>query len=72
MSKDTDRHVTPDPEGGWDVQKPHAERASAHKDTQAEASDRAREIVGNAGGGENVTHGRNGQIRASSTVRPSD
>jgi len=33
-----DRHVTPNPEGGWDVKTPEAERASDHKYTQAEAS----------------------------------
>lgn len=70
MSKDSDRHVVPNPDGGWDVKKPGAERASSHEDTQADAIDRAREIVHNAGGGEVVIHGRNGQIRDSDTVSP--
>lgn len=65
-----ERHVTPDPEGGWDVVKPGSDRASAHLDTQAAAIDRAREIVGNSGGGEVVIHGRDGQIRDSDTVAP--
>lgn len=65
---DNDRHVVPHADGGWDVKAPHAERASSHHDTQAEAIDRAREIIGNAGGGELVTHGMDGRIRESDTV----
>jgi hypothetical protein len=65
-----ERHVTPDPEGGWNVVKPNADRASAHLDTQAEAVDRAREIVGNSGGGEVVIHGKDGRIRDSDTIAP--
>lgn len=64
------RHVVPNPEGGWDVVKPHAERASSHHDTQQEAIDRGREIVHNLGGGELRIHGRDGQIRDSDTVAP--
>lgn len=65
-----ERHVVPNPDGGWDVKAPGAERSSAHKPTQGEAIDRAREIVGNSGGGEVVTHGRDGRIRDSDTVPP--
>jgi hypothetical protein len=65
---DNDRHVVPHAGGGWDVKAPGAERASSHHDTQAEAIDRAREIIGNAGGGELVTHGMDGRIRESDTV----
>lgn len=65
-----ERHVVPDPEGGWDVVKPGADRASAHADTQADAIDRAREIVGNTGGGEVVIHRPDGSIRDSDTVSP--
>lgn len=65
-----DRHVVPNADGGWDVVKPHHERVSDHVDTQAEAIARAREIVHNAGGGEVVTHGRDGKIRDSDTVAP--
>jgi hypothetical protein len=52
MANSNDRHVVPNPDGGWDVKAPGAERASAHLDTQGHAYDRAREIVGNLGGGE--------------------
>lgn len=65
-----ERHVVPHPNGGWDVVAPNAGRASAHVDTQADGIDRARQIVGNTGGGEVVIHRPNGQIRDSDTVSP--
>jgi Uncharacterized protein conserved in bacteria (DUF2188) len=70
MSTDNDRHVVPNSDGGWDVRAPGSERASSHHETQADAIDRGREIVHNAGGGELVIHGRDGQIRDSDTVAP--
>lgn len=70
MSTRNERHVEPNPNGGWDVTKPDASRASSHHDTQAHAVDRAREIVHNSGGGEIVIHGRDGRIRDSDTVAP--
>lgn len=68
MSSKNNRDVVPNPDGGWDVKAPGASRASAHRDTQAEAVDRAREIVKNLGGGEVRTRGRDGKIRDSDTV----
>jgi hypothetical protein len=68
MPGKSDRHVVPNPAGGWDVKAPGAERASAHCDSQKEAEKTAREIVRNLGGGEVVTHDRHGQIRDSDTV----
>lgn len=62
------RHVVPNPDGGCDVKKPGASRSSAHTDTQAQAQARARTILGNAGGGEMLTHGRDGAIRAKDTI----
>ena len=70
MSKENNRHVTPNPDGGWDVTKPGGARESSHHDTQAGAIGRARDIVHNTGGGEVVIHGRNGRIRDSDTVSP--
>ena len=67
---DADRHVVPNPEGGWDVKKEGAVRASAHTDTQAAAQERAREIIHNQGGGEMLTHGKDGTIRAKDTIAP--
>lgn len=70
MGNPNSRDVVPNPEGGWDVKKPGSPRASAHLPTQADAIDRAREIVQNAGGGEVRIHGRDGKIRDSDTVAP--
>lgn len=47
-------------ENGWAVSKPHAERASAVRSTQAEAIDRAREI---SDGGTIHIQGRDGKFR---------
>ena len=46
------RIVQPRSDGQWEVVKPRADRASAVTDTQAAAIDRARDILGNNGGGE--------------------
>lgn len=69
MAKNS-RHVVPNPQGGWDVKKPHAERSSAHTRTQAEADRRAADILRNVGGGERVTHDRHGQIRSKDSIGP--
>ena len=37
MASRNERHVVPNPEGGWDVTAPGGSRASAHLDTQAAA-----------------------------------
>lgn len=68
MTNNNDRHVVPNSDGGWDVTAPNASRASAHTSTQADAIDRARTIIGNAGGGELNIHGTNGAIRAKDTI----
>jgi hypothetical protein len=68
MASTNRRHVVPNPSGGWDVVRGHAERRSAHASTQAQALDRARKIVSNLGGGEVVTHGKDGRIRDSDTI----
>jgi hypothetical protein len=66
----SERHVVPDPEGGWNVVKPGSDRASAHTDRQSDAIDQARQILHNAGGGELVIHDQQGRIRDSDTVAP--
>ena len=63
------RHVVPH-DDGWAVRAPGSERASSVHHTQREAERRAKEIVGNQGGGEVRIHGRGGQIRDSDTVAP--
>jgi Uncharacterized protein conserved in bacteria (DUF2188) len=70
MATRNERHVTPHPDGGWQVTGPGAQRASARAATQADAIERAREIVHNSGGGEVVVHRPNGQIRDSDTIPP--
>ena len=65
-----ERHVVRNPQGGWDVKKPNAERVSSHHDRQGDAERRAKEILRNDGGGEAITHGRNGEIRSSDTIPP--
>jgi hypothetical protein len=69
MSKNN-RHVVPNPGGGWDVKAPGAARASSHHDTQAQAERAAKDIVRNQGGGEVRIHRPSGQIRDSDTVGP--
>ncbi len=68
MSKSNSRIVSPNPNGGWDVNKPGASRASSHHDTQREAQDAGRGYLRNEGGGELTTQGRNGRIRDKDTV----
>lgn len=65
---DTDRYVVPNRErGGWDVVKEDHQRASAHTGTKKEAVDRAREIVGNLGGGELRIQNLDGKLSGSDT-----
>ena len=61
-----ERHVVKNPEGGWDVIRPHAERASSHTNTKAEAIERAREICINEKA-ECVIHGEDGKIQNSNS-----
>lgn len=52
----------------WAVQAPGASRASSVHDTQKAAQDAARNTLRNSGGGELVTQGRDGRIRAKDTI----
>ena len=70
MPSRNERHIVPDSSGGWKVVKPGAQRASAHTNTQAEAEQRAKQILANDGGGEAVIHRPDGKIRDSDTVVP--
>ncbi|MEG1669389.1 DUF2188 domain-containing protein [Chryseobacterium sp.] len=60
MSKN--QHVTPHPEGGWQIKGAGNERATKRTDTQAEAISIARSIARNQES-ELFIHGKNGQIR---------
>jgi hypothetical protein len=62
------RHVVHSPGGGWAVKKPNSLRASSRHSTQAQAQERAKEILSHSGGGEAITHTRDGRIRQSDTV----
>lgn len=64
-----DRYVVNHPDG-WAVRGPGKDRASGIFDTQREAEQRAKEIVGNLGGGEVRIQGRDGRWRDSDTVPP--
>ena len=72
MPNKNNRHVVPsgNPDKPWGVRKPGSSRLSSLHDTQLDAINRSREIIHNAGGGENITHRPNGQIRNSDTVPP--
>lgn len=70
MGSRNERHVTPHPEGGWQVTRPGASRAIVRTDTQAEGIDRARALLRNDSGGELVIHGRDGRIRDADTIPP--
>ncbi len=70
-----DRHVIPNrARGGWDVVKGDGTRASEHYATEAEAVERAREIVANngSGGGTVLIHGHDGKIRRSDSIAPTE
>ncbi len=67
---DNDRTVQKRTDGDWEVVKERRERASAVAPTQKEAIDRAREIVGNSGGGELRIKGTDGKYRDSDTIAP--
>lgn len=60
MSKN--QHVTPHPQGGWQVKGAGNQRATVRTETQAEAIAIAREIAINSNS-ELVVHGTNGRIR---------
>lgn len=61
-------HVTKGQDGTWRVQQPDNQRASAIRNTQAEAKVVAREIAKNQGL-EMVIHGVDGKIREKNTYR---
>lgn len=59
-----EHHVVPNSDGGWDVKRNGAERASIHTDTKQEAIDRGREISQRQGT-EFVIHNKDGKISGS-------
>ena len=55
-------HVTPHPQGGWQVKRSNSQRATLRTDTQREAIDFAR-IISKNQNAELFIHGANGRIR---------
>lgn len=56
------QHVVPDGNGGWNVKGEGNSHATANFDKQSDAIQCAKEIASNQKS-EELTHGRNGQIR---------
>ncbi|MFA6507784.1 MAG: DUF2188 domain-containing protein [Treponemataceae bacterium] len=59
-----EHHLVPNSDGGWDVKRNGAERASFHAETKAEAEKAGREISRNQRT-EFVIHGLDGKIQQS-------
>lgn len=59
-----EHHVVHNPNGGWDVKRNKARRASIHTDTKAEAVRDGRRISYNQGT-EFIVHGMDGRIKNS-------
>jgi uncharacterized protein YdaT len=57
-------HVVPRNDGGWDVKKAGAQRASIHTETKKEAIDQGRRISQNQES-ELIIHNKNGRISGS-------
>ncbi|MHB1101974.1 MAG: DUF2188 domain-containing protein [Devosia sp.] len=70
MSKDRDRMVYKRPDGTWANERNDAERASSVHDTQKAATDAAKSMLQNQGGGELITKGVDGKIRSKDTIAP--
>ena len=64
MTKKKDHHVTPHPDGGWQVKREGAKRASTRHDTQGDAIDQARKGAQRERT-EVVIHRKDGKIRDS-------
>ena len=62
MSRNRNQHVTPHPNGGWQVKGAGNLKATVRTKTQAEAYKVAKEIATNEPS-EVIVHGQNGRIR---------
>ena len=69
MSKDRDRTVFQRGDK-WVNKRNDADRASSAHDTQREASNAAKEMLHNQGGGELTIKGTDGKIRSKDTIAP--
>ena len=62
-------HVVPKSDGGWNVKREGAERASASTDTKKDAIDRARELAKSQPLGQVVLHRGDGVVQKEWTYR---
>ncbi|MDD7967807.1 DUF2188 domain-containing protein [Actinomycetospora lemnae] len=67
-ARDADHHVVPPSDTGWMVTRRRGARRGAKARTQAEAIERATEILAQDGGGTVVVHGTDGKVRERRTV----
>jgi hypothetical protein len=70
MSKGRDRMVYQRTDGKWVNKRNDASRASSVHDTQLEATEVARQMLENQGGGELTVKGRDQKIRNKDTIAP--
>jgi hypothetical protein len=70
MSKGRDRMVYQRTDGKWVNKRNDASRASSVHDTQLEATEVARRMLENQGGGELTVKGRDQKIRNKDTIAP--
>ena len=70
MSKGRDRTIYRTSNGKWANKRNDAGKASSVHDTQQNAINSARTMLGNQGGGELTVMGINGRIRSKDTIPP--
>ncbi len=70
MSKGRDRAVYQRKDGRWANKRNDAGKASSVHNTQQNAINSARTMLGTQGGGELTVMGRNGRIRSKDTIPP--
>ncbi|MBI5491562.1 MAG: DUF2188 domain-containing protein [Deltaproteobacteria bacterium] len=70
MSKDNDRIVYRRDDGHWVNQKIGADRVSSAHETQKGATNAAKEMLKNQGGGELTIKGLDGKFRSKDTIAP--
>ena len=70
MSKGRDRTVYQRDDGQWSNKRNDAGKPSSVHNTQQDAINSARMMLGNQGGGELTTMGKNGKIRSKDTIAP--
>jgi len=67
MPKRATYHVTKNQDGGWDVKKEGAQRASGHFDNKQQAVSRGKELAKGRPIGQIKIHGQNGKIQTEHT-----